>query len=159
MIKVAVDAMGGDNAPEEIVAGAVMAANTRKDIKILLVGQEERVSAELKKHTYNTDQIEIVNATEVIETEEPPVNAIRKKKDSSIVVGMNMVRRDEADAVLADLVSFVVCHPLTWVSQWRDNVRRYAKDGFYRGYADLVCAALTEVECALAPQMASAPSV
>ena len=98
MIKVAVDAMGGDNAPEEIVAGAVMAANTRKDIKILLVGQEERVSAELKKHTYNTDQIEIVNATEVIETEEPPVNAIRKKKDSSIVVGMNMVRRDEADA-------------------------------------------------------------
>lgn len=101
MIKVAVDAMGGDNAPEEIVAGAVMAANTRKDIKILLVGQEERVSAELKKHTYNTDQIEIVNATEVIETEEPPVNAIRKKKDSSIVVGMNMVRRDEANAFVS----------------------------------------------------------
>ena len=101
MIKVAVDAMGGDNAPEESVAGAVMAANTRKDIKILLVGQEERVSAELKKHTYNTDQIEIVNATEVIETEEPPVNAIRKKKDSSIVVGMNMVRRDEADAFVS----------------------------------------------------------
>ena len=101
MIKVAVDAMGGDNAPEEIVAGAVMAANTRKDIKILLVGQEERVSAELKKHTYNTDQIEIVNATEAIETEEPPVNAIRKKKDSSIVVGMNMVRRDEADAFVS----------------------------------------------------------
>ena len=101
MIKVAVDAMGGDNAPEEIVAGAVMAANTRKDIKILLVGQEERVTAELKKHTYNTDQIEIVNATEVIETEEPPVNAIRKKKDSSIVVGMNMVRRDEADAFVS----------------------------------------------------------
>ena len=101
MIKVAVDAMGGDNAPEEIVAGAVMAANTRKDIKILLVGQEERVSAELKKHTYNTDQIEIVNATQVIETEEPPVNAIRKKKDSSIVVGMNMVRRDEADAFVS----------------------------------------------------------
>lgn len=68
-------------------------------------------------------------------------------------------RRDEADAVLADLVSFVVCHPLTWVSQWRDNVHRYAKDGFYRGYADLVSAALTEVECALTPQMASAPSV
>lgn len=68
-------------------------------------------------------------------------------------------RRDEADAVLADLVSFVVCHPLTWVSQWRDNVHRYAKDGFYRGYADLVSAALTEVECALTPQMTSAPSV
>lgn len=101
MIRVAVDAMGGDNAPEEIVAGAVMAANTRKDIKILLVGQQERVSSELEKHTYNTDQIEIVNATEVIETEEPPVNAIRKKKDSSIVVGMNMVRHGEADAIVS----------------------------------------------------------
>lgn len=101
MIKVAVDAMGGDNAPGEIVAGAVMAANTRKDIKILLVGQQERVSSELEKHTYNTDQIEIVNATEVIETEEPPVNAIRKKKDSSIVVGMNMVRHGEADAIVS----------------------------------------------------------
>lgn len=101
MIRVAVDAMGGDNAPEEIVAGAVMAANTRKDIKILLVGQQERVSSELKKHTYSTDQIEIVNATEVIETEEPPVNAIRKKKDSSIVVGMNMVRHGEADAIVS----------------------------------------------------------
>lgn len=101
MIRVAVDAMGGDNAPGEIVAGAVMAANTRKDIKILLVGQQERVSSELEKHTYNTDQIEIVNATEVIETEEPPVNAIRKKKDSSIVVGMNMVRHGEADAIVS----------------------------------------------------------
>lgn len=101
MIRVAVDAMGGDNAPGEIVAGAVMAANTRKDIKILLVGQQERVSSELEKHTYNTDQIEIVNASEVIETEEPPVNAIRKKKDSSIVVGMNMVRHGEADAIVS----------------------------------------------------------
>ena len=98
MIRIAVDAMGGDNAPAEIVAGAVMAANSRKDIQIALIGQEEIVSAELKKHTYNTEQIEVVNATEVIATEEPPVNAIRKKKDSSIVVGMNMVRHGEADA-------------------------------------------------------------
>ena len=54
-----------------------------------------------RQHTYSTDQIEIVNATEVIETEEPPVNAIRKKKDSSIVVGMNMVRHGEADAIVS----------------------------------------------------------
>lgn len=101
MIRVAVDAMGGDNAPREIVAGAVMAVNARKDITVFLVGQEEAVSNELKKHTYNTDQIEVVNASEVIETEEPPVNAIRKKKDSSIVVGMNMVRHDEADAFVS----------------------------------------------------------
>lgn len=98
MIRIAVDAMGGDNAPGEIVAGACLAVNSRKDIQIALVGKEEVVSAELKKHTYNTEQIEVVNAAEVIATEEPPVNAIRKKKDSSIVVGMNMVRRGEADA-------------------------------------------------------------
>ena len=93
-----VAAMGGDNAPGEIVAGAVMAAQSREDIQIFLIGKEEVVSEELKKHTYKKEQIEVVNATEVIETEEPPVNAIRTKKDSSIVVGMNMVRRGEADA-------------------------------------------------------------
>ena len=98
MVKIAVDAMGGDNAPGEIVAGAVMAAQSREDIQIFLIGKEEVVSEELKKHTYKKEQIEVVNATEVIETEEPPVNAIRTKKDSSIVVGMNMVCRGEADA-------------------------------------------------------------
>lgn len=98
MVKIAVDAMGGDNAPGEIVAGAVMAAKSREDIQIFLIGKEEVVSEELKKHTYKKEQITVVNATEVIETEEPPVNAIRTKKDSSIVVGMNMVRRGEADA-------------------------------------------------------------
>ena len=98
MVKIAVDAMGGDNAPGEIVAGAVMAAQSREDIQIFLIGKEEVVSEELKKHTYKNEQLEVVNATEVIETEEPPVNAIRTKKDSSIVVGMNMVRRGEADA-------------------------------------------------------------
>lgn len=62
---------------------------------------------------------------------------------------------DEAGAVLADLVSFVVCHPLTWVTQWRDSVHRHGGEGFYPAYADLVCAALAEVELALAPGVAS----
>ena len=68
MVKIAVDAMGGDNAPGEIVAGAVMAAQSREDIQIFLIGKEEVVSEELKKHTYKKEQIEVVNATEVIET-------------------------------------------------------------------------------------------
>ena len=88
MIRVAVDAMGGDYAPAQMVAGAVEAVNANKEIQVLLVGQEHIVSEELKKHTYQKEQIQVVNASEVIETEEPPVNAIRKKKDSSIVVGM-----------------------------------------------------------------------
>ena len=79
MINVAVDAMGGDNAPGEIVKGAVEAVNKRSDIHVLLVGQEEAVKKELASHTYPKEQITLVQASEVIETEEPPVNAIRKK--------------------------------------------------------------------------------
>lgn len=101
MIKVAVDAMGGDYAPVQTVAGAVEAVNANKEIRVLLVGQEQMISEELAKYTFNKDQIQIVNATEIIETEEPPVNAIRKKKDSSIVVGMNLVKQKEADAFVS----------------------------------------------------------
>ncbi len=101
MIKVAVDAMGGDYAPGEMVAGAVEAVNAQPGIQVLLVGKEDIVNAELSKHTYEKDRIQVVNATEVIATEEPPVNAIRKKKDSSIVVGMNLVKKKEADAFVS----------------------------------------------------------
>lgn len=97
-MKIAVDAMGGDNAPGEIVKGAVEAVNSRKDIKVFLVGQEEPVKAELKKYRYDDSQLEVVNAEEIIRMSEPPVNAIRTKKDSSIVVAMKMVKNKEADA-------------------------------------------------------------
>ena len=99
--RVALDAMGGDNAPSELVKGAIDAIHKRKDIKVFLVGQEALIQEELKKYTYEKDQIEVVNATEVIETAEPPVMAIRKKKDSSIVVAMNMVKKGEADALVS----------------------------------------------------------
>ncbi len=98
LVKVAVDAMGGDHAPLEIVKGAVEAVNSRDDIKVFLVGQEEAVRAELQKYQYDVSRIEVVNATEVIEMAEPPVQAIRTKKDSSIVVAMKMVKNGEADA-------------------------------------------------------------
>ena len=99
--RVALDAMGGDNAPGEMVKGAVDAVSREKNIKVFLVGKEEAIQKELEGHTYNKEQIEIVNATEVIETAEPPVNAIRRKKDSSIVVGMKMVKAGEADAFVS----------------------------------------------------------
>ena len=101
MINIAVDAMGGDYAPGEIIKGAVQAAGMRDDIRIILVGQEETVKEELKKYTFRDGQITVQNAAEVIATEEPPVNAIRKKKDSSLVVGMNMVKKGEADAIVS----------------------------------------------------------
>ena len=101
MIRVAVDAMGGDNAPVEMVAGAVEAVKKKPEIQVLLVGQEKTVQEELSKYTYDKEKIQVVNASEVIATEEPPVNAIRKKKDSSIVVGMNLVKNGQADAFVS----------------------------------------------------------
>ncbi len=101
MIKVAVDAMGGDNAPAEVVKGAIDAVTQRPDIKVYLVGQQDVVKEELAKNSYAGSQIEVVHADEVIETAEPPVMAIRKKKQSSIVIGMNMVKHQEADAFVS----------------------------------------------------------
>ena len=98
---IAVDAMGGDNAPAEIIKGSVDAVNKKSDIKVMLVGIEDVINKELSTLEYNKEQIQVVIATEVIETEEPPVNAIRKKKDSSIVVAMNLVKNGEADAFVS----------------------------------------------------------
>lgn len=99
--KVALDAMGGDNAPVEMVKGAVDAIAREKNVKVFLVGQEAVIQKELEQYSYDKERIEIIHATEVIETAESPVNAIRKKKDSSIVVGMKMVRAGEADAFVS----------------------------------------------------------
>lgn len=99
--RVALDAMGGDNAPAEIVKGAVDAVSSREEIKVFLVGQEDAIQEELKKYQYPSDRIEVVDAPEVIEMAEPPVWAIRKKKQSSMVVAMNMVKQKEADAFVS----------------------------------------------------------
>lgn len=101
MVNVAVDAMGGDNAPAEIVKGAVEAVNADKRVKVFLVGRESAVREELQKYTFNTEQLGIIPAEEVIETAEPPVMAIRKKKDSSIVKALNMVKDGTCDAVVS----------------------------------------------------------
>lgn len=99
--RVALDAMGGDHAPAEMVKGAIEAVNKRDDIKILLTGQEALLKKALSEYTYPKDRIEIIPASEVIETAEPPVMAIRRKKDSSIVVAMNLVKKGEADAFVS----------------------------------------------------------
>ena len=101
MTRVALDAMGGDNAPVEMVKGAVEAVQKRNDIQVLLTGKEEILKEELAKYTYPDEKIHIVNATEVIETAEPPVKAIRSKKDSSLVTAMKLVRNGEADAFVS----------------------------------------------------------
>ncbi len=99
-VKIAVDAMGGDNAPFEIVKGAVEAVNEFGS-NIILVGPQETVEKELAKYTFDKSKISVKNATEVISTEESPTNAIRRKKDSSIVVGLNLVKNGEASAFVS----------------------------------------------------------
>lgn len=100
-VKVALDAMGGDNAPVEIIKGGMEAIEESNKVKIYFVGQEDIIKKELSKYTYNEEQVEIVHATEIIETAEPPVMAIRKKKDSSIVKALMLVREGTCDAYVS----------------------------------------------------------
>ena len=97
---VALDAMGGDNAPVEIVKGAVEAVKELK-VDIRLVGQEDVLKKELEKYVFDKERIIIVPASEVISTEEVPTSAIRRKKDSSLVVGLNLVKKGEADGFVS----------------------------------------------------------
>ncbi len=99
-ICVVVDAMGGDNAPVEIVKGAVDAVK-ELNVCVKLVGPEDVVNAELAKYTYDKADIEVVNATEVIGTDESPTTAIRRKKDSSMVVGLKLVKEGAGDAFVS----------------------------------------------------------
>ena len=101
IITVAVDAMGGDNAPLEIVKGAVEATKAEKRVKVKLFGDEAAIISELGKYEYDIDKIEIVPTTEIIETAEPPVNAIRGKKDSSLVRGVRDVKEGGSDAFVS----------------------------------------------------------
>lgn len=101
MVCVAVDAVGGDNAPVEPVKGAVEAVLRDKRVKVCLLGPEPILKEELKKYQYPMEQIEIVHAPEIIETGEPPVLSIRRKKDSSIVKGMYLVKEGKCDAFVS----------------------------------------------------------
>ena len=100
-MKLAVDAMGGDYAPKQIVLGAIEAAKNY-DCEIVLVGDKPQIEAELKaNNALDIKNIEIHHTTEIIEMGEHPVDAVRKKKDSSLVVATKLVKNGEYDAVLS----------------------------------------------------------
>ncbi len=101
LVTVALDAMGGDNSPSEIVKGGVDAVNVSKDVRVLMVGDEKKIQEELAKYTYDKERIEIVPTTEVISNNESPVHAIRNKTDSSIVRCQRLVKSGEADAMVS----------------------------------------------------------
>ena len=95
-MRIILDGMGGDNAPEEIVKGAVEAAKEIED-EIIIVGKPDAIEKQLKKCKYKGEQISVVPAQEVITMEDSPVKAIRHKRDSSLVVGLNMLKDGEGD--------------------------------------------------------------
>ena len=100
-MRIAVDAMGGDNAPYEIVVGALDAVKSNPDITVVLVGKEDEINKIIDEKTKDRSGIEVVNATEVIEFDDVPTKAVRSKKDSSLVVAMKLVKDKQADAFLS----------------------------------------------------------
>jgi len=100
MIRIAVDAMGGDNAPGEIVKGAVQAAK-ELDVEILLVGPEEEVEPELLKYDTTGLPIRLIHASEKIEDGEHPVMAVMRKPNSSVALGTKLIKDGEADAMVS----------------------------------------------------------
>jgi glycerol-3-phosphate acyltransferase PlsX len=102
-VRVAVDAMGGDHAPRAIVRGAVEALSDESDIELVLVGDERRIHEELSSAPVNghRSRIRIVHASQVVEMDEPPVEAIKGKKDSSLIRMAELAATREVDAVLS----------------------------------------------------------
>jgi len=101
-IKIVVDAMGGDEAPLNDVSGAIIAAELKPDtLEIILVGKEKLIKDELLKHKVNLSNISIVNAGEVITMEDSPTDSLKSKPDSSINVGINLVKDKKADAFVS----------------------------------------------------------
>jgi glycerol-3-phosphate acyltransferase PlsX len=102
LVKVALDAMGGDNAPGAIVQGAIEAVKAREELFVYLVGQTELVKAELNKYSgYDEKRVEIVEAPDIITNDEAPVDAIRHKDNSSVVKALYLVKNGQADAIVS----------------------------------------------------------
>ncbi len=99
-MKIALDAMGGDYAPEEVVKGTVLALEER-DLEIILLGDMGKIKEELIKYEYIKDKLSLINCKEYIETGEFPLDAIRSKRDSSIVVGTKLLKNNKADAFIS----------------------------------------------------------
>ncbi|MGL6099609.1 MAG: phosphate acyltransferase PlsX, partial [Fusobacteriaceae bacterium] len=91
-MKIALDAMGGDKAPQATVKGAIFALEEFKDIEIILVGQKDKVENELKKYKYDKKRLVVHNATEIIEMDDDPISAVKTKKDSSMNITLNLVK-------------------------------------------------------------------
>ncbi|HBF8534746.1 phosphate acyltransferase PlsX [Clostridioides difficile] len=99
-MKIVIDGMGGDNAPKSNVEGAVNAIKEYQ-VDLIITGDKDLLEKEFSNYEFNRNKLEIVHTTEIIENEDKPVKAIRSKKDSSMVVALNLVKEGKADAIIS----------------------------------------------------------
>jgi glycerol-3-phosphate acyltransferase PlsX len=100
-MKVALDAMGGDNAPAVNIEGAIEAVNVRDDLSVVLVGREDEINSVLVNTKYDEMRISVFHAPDVVKMDDPPSLAVRRKKDSSMRIAFDLVKNGEADAVVS----------------------------------------------------------
>lgn len=100
-MKIVIDGMGGDNAPKAAIEGAILALKEFNDVHMYITGPKDKIEEELSKAECDKERITVIDATEVITTNEHPVMALRRKKDSSIVKALNLVKSGECDAVIS----------------------------------------------------------
>lgn len=99
-MRIVLDGMGGDHGPQVTVLGAVDSVK-EYNVDIIITGDKDKIEKELLKYTYPKEKIEVIHCEEEIENDDKPVSAIRKKKNSSMVVGLNLVKEKKADAVIS----------------------------------------------------------
>ena len=150
-IKIIVDAMGGDNAPAEIVKGALDAVKERPDFKLVLTGDEDLVNRELDKYTFDASRVEVVACTQVITNDDVPTQAVRAKRDSSLVVGLNLLKNDaEAGGfVSAGSTGAVLTGGIMFVGRLKGVMRPALCPGIpnVRGEITLLCDCGANAEC------------
>ncbi len=100
-VRIVIDTIGGDNGAAVCVKGAVKGLKNSRNVKIILTGNEDELEKLLSEEEYDRSRLEVVNATEEISLHEAPVEAVRKKKDSSLVVGMNLLKEGKAEALIS----------------------------------------------------------
>ncbi|VAX20860.1 Phosphate:acyl-ACP acyltransferase PlsX (EC 2.3.1.n2) [hydrothermal vent metagenome] len=100
-VRIALDVMGGDNAPQAIVEGAILAIKTIDGVEITMVGDENAIKAELEKHSFEHPSLHILHAEEAIQMDEAPSVALRKKRKSSIHIGIKTLKNAEVDAFIS----------------------------------------------------------
>lgn len=150
MVKIAIDAMGGDFAPKQQVLGAVAALRKDKDLSVILCGDETQIKEILSECKYDASRLEIVHTTEVITMEEVPTKAVKTKKDSSTVVAFRLLKEGKADGLVSSGSTGAVLTAGVLVLGRLKGVSRPALCPIipnYRGSGTFICDCGANLEC------------